>query len=111
MEDRDSEDSPLHPIVAAMKVKFLKYWEKVPLLTVLVDCLHPAYKKKFTVKILVAYKKNLKLNWRDEDPRVQKALDDMFAIYYERRNADQPPSTGGVRYEYKYTYVFNIYYL
>jgi hypothetical protein len=42
-------DSPLSPIIETMREKFLKYWDKVPLVIILVNCLHPSFKKKYTI--------------------------------------------------------------
>ena len=78
-------DNGLTPIVGAMKDKFLKYWERVPPVTIIANCLHPTYKKYYTVKMLRFYNNNLGLACGDEDPSVTKILEDMFNIYYNRR--------------------------
>ena len=101
MEDIETCDSPLEPIVAAMKEKFLKYWEEVPLVTIIANCLHPSFKKKFTVKMLQRYKHNLHLDHTMEEPRVNAALEEMFNLYNSRRNANQPSSSSrNVGYEF-----------
>jgi Domain of unknown function (DUF4413) len=53
-------DSPLSPIIEVMREKFLKYWDKVPLITIIVNYLHPSFKKKYTIRLLEQYKKKSK---------------------------------------------------
>jgi len=104
------QNSSLNPIVGAMKDKFLKYWEEVPLVTIIANCLHPAFKKRYTIKMLQRYKQNLNLDSTKEEARVNSALEDMFNLYNSRRT-DQPSSSHDVRYEYNYTCIINFYYL
>jgi Domain of unknown function (DUF4413) len=56
MENIESIDSSLSPIVEAMKEKFLKYWEEVPAVTIIANYFHPSFKKKYTVRLLQRYK-------------------------------------------------------
>jgi Domain of unknown function (DUF4413) len=51
MEDIESLDSSLSPVVEAMKEKFLKYWEEVPVMIIIANCLHPSLKKKIHRKV------------------------------------------------------------
>ena len=81
MENIESLDSSLSPIVEAMKEKFLKYWEEVPAVTIIANCLHPSFKKKYTVRLLQRYKQNLHLRTNEEDNRVNSLLEEMFNIY------------------------------
>jgi hypothetical protein len=46
MEDIESLNSSLSPIVEAIKEKFLKYWEEVPAMIIIVNYFHPSLKKK-----------------------------------------------------------------
>jgi Domain of unknown function (DUF4413) len=81
MEDAKNPDHSLVPILQAMKHKFLKYWEEVPAMTIIVSCLHPSFKKKYTVLMLQRYKNNLCLPYTEEEARVSSLLKDMFNIY------------------------------
>ena len=45
-------DSSLNPVIEAMTTKFLKYWEEVPAVMIIANCLHPEFKKKYTVRLL-----------------------------------------------------------
>jgi Domain of unknown function (DUF4413) len=56
MKDIESLDSSLSPVVEAMKEKFLKYWEEVPVMIIIANCHHPSFKKKYTVRFLQRYK-------------------------------------------------------
>jgi hypothetical protein len=42
MEDIESLDSSLF----SMKENFLKYWEEVPIVIIITNCIHPSFKKK-----------------------------------------------------------------
>jgi Domain of unknown function (DUF4413) len=46
MENIESLDCSLSPIVEAMKENFLKYWEEVPAVIIIANYLHPSFKKK-----------------------------------------------------------------
>jgi hypothetical protein len=59
-------DSPPSPIIDAMREKFLKHWDEVPLIIILVNCLHPSFKKNYTIRLLEQYKKNLNLPYIGE---------------------------------------------
>jgi hypothetical protein len=48
MKDIESLDSFLSPIVEIMKEKIFKYWEEVPVVTIISNCLHSSFKKKNT---------------------------------------------------------------
>jgi Domain of unknown function (DUF4413) len=67
MKNIESLDSSLSPIVEVMKENFLKYWEEVPAVTIITNCLHPSFKKKYTVRLLQRYKQNLHLRTNEED--------------------------------------------
>ena len=113
LEQAETYDKSLTPIVDAMKQKFLKYWEDVPLLAIIANCLNPAYKKFYTIKAVERYKQNLHLDSTGVDAYVNSKFEEMFNIYYSRMSANQTPSSSraGPRYEYKYTCIFNPYYL
>ena len=64
LEEAETQDESLTPIVDGMKTKFLKYWEDIPLLAIIASCLNPAYKKFYTIKMVEAYKENMHLNAR-----------------------------------------------
>jgi hypothetical protein len=66
-------DSPLSPIIEVMRDKFLKYWYEVPLVIILVNCLYPSFKKKYTIRLLELYKKNLNLllNFEKNDKKIK----------------------------------------
>ena len=101
MENIESLDSSLSPIVEAMKEKFLKYWEEVPAVTIIANYLHPSFKKKYTVRLLQRYKQNLHLRTNEEDNRVNSLLEEMFNIYNSRRNTNNPSTTDrNIRYEF-----------
>jgi hypothetical protein len=51
MKDIESLDSSLSPIVETTKEKFLKCWEELPAVTIIVNCLHPSFKKKIHCKV------------------------------------------------------------
>jgi hypothetical protein len=74
-------DSPLSPIIEAMREKFLKYWDEVPLITILVNCLHHSFKKNYTLRLLERYKKNLNLPYIRDEQHVTSALEEMFNLY------------------------------
>ena len=57
LEQAATHDCSLTPIVEAMKEKFLKYWEDVPLLAIIANCLNPAYKKYYMIKVVERYKR------------------------------------------------------
>jgi Domain of unknown function (DUF4413) len=82
-------DSPLSPIIEAMREKFLKYWDEVPLITIIVNYLHPSFKKKYTIKLLERYKNNLNLSHIGEEQRVTSALEEMFNLYNTQLYANQ----------------------
>jgi Domain of unknown function (DUF4413) len=84
MENAINLNSSLVPILQAMKDKFLKYWEEVPVVIIIASCLHPSFKKKYTVLILQRYKNNLHLPYIEEEARVSSLLEDMFNIYNSR---------------------------
>jgi Domain of unknown function (DUF4413) len=50
MENIESLNSSLSPIVEAMKEKILKYWGEVPAVTIIANYLHPSFKKKIHCK-------------------------------------------------------------
>ena len=89
----EESDSTLAPIVQAMKDKFLKYWEHIPPVTIIANCLHPTYKKFYAVKMLRIYNNNLGISDGQEEAFVTKTIEDMFNLYYTRRGAQQPAST------------------
>ena len=76
----------LLPIATAMKEKFLKYWEDVPLLTIAANCLHPTYKKRWTVKILHMYYRNLDITRTNVDQVVTIAIEGLYNAYNARRS-------------------------
>jgi Domain of unknown function (DUF4413) len=92
-------DSPLSPIIEAMREKFLKYWDEVPLVTILANCLHPSFKKKYTIRLLERYKKNLNLPHIGEEQRVTSALEEMFNLYNTQLHSNQTnhPSSSNPR--------------
>jgi hypothetical protein len=63
-------DLPLSPIIESMREKFLKYWDEVPLITIIANCFHHLFKKKYTIRLLERYKKNLNLPHIGEEQRV-----------------------------------------
>jgi Domain of unknown function (DUF4413) len=82
-------DSPLSLIIEAMRKKILKYWDKVPLITIIVNYLHPSIKKKYTIRLLERYKNNLNLPHIGEEQRVTSALEEIFNIYNTQLHANQ----------------------
>jgi 16S rRNA C1402 N4-methylase RsmH len=94
MEDIESLNSSLSPIVEAMKEKFLKYWEEVPAVIIIANYLYSSFKKKYTVNLLQRYKQKLRLHTNEEENRVNNLLEEMFNIYNYRQNANNPSSTG-----------------
>jgi Domain of unknown function (DUF4413) len=74
-------DLPPSPIIEAMREKFLKYWDELPLITIIVNYLHPSFKKKYTIRLLERYKKNLNLSHIGDEQRVASALEEMFNSY------------------------------
>jgi Domain of unknown function (DUF4413) len=62
LEQAETRDKSLTPIVDAMEQKFLKYWEDIPLLAIIASCLNPAYKKYYTIRMVQVYKDNLHLS-------------------------------------------------
>jgi Domain of unknown function (DUF4413) len=82
-------DSPLSPIIEAMREKFLKYWDEVSLITIIVNCLHPSFKKKYTIRLLERYKKIFNLPHIGEEQRVTFALKEMFNLYKTQLHANQ----------------------
>jgi Domain of unknown function (DUF4413) len=82
-------DSPPSPIIKAMREKFLKYWDEVSLIIFIVNCLHPSFKKKYTIRLLERYKKNLNLPHIGEEQRVTSALEEMFNLYNTKLHANQ----------------------
>jgi Domain of unknown function (DUF4413) len=82
-------DSPLSPIIEAMREKFLKYWDGVPLITIIANCLNPSFKKKYTIRLFERYKNNLNLPHIGEEQRVTSALEEIFNLYNTRHHANQ----------------------
>jgi hypothetical protein len=82
-------DSPLSPIIEAMREKFLKYWDEVPLITIIVNCLHSSFKKKYTIR----------LPHIGEEQHVTSALEKMFNLYNTQLHANQTnqPSSSNPR--------------
>jgi Domain of unknown function (DUF4413) len=87
-EDVDG-DLSLSSIIEAMREKFLKYWDEVPLITIIANYLHPSFKKKYTIKLLEQYKNNLNLSHIGEEQRVTSALEEMFNLYNTQLYANQ----------------------
>ena len=87
----------LVPIVNAMKEKFLKYWEHVPLITIIANVLHPTYKLHYTVKMLRKYKQYLGLDVGDEEPTIRQVLQQLVSAYTTRPNVEQPTSSSQTR--------------
>ena len=107
MDEAETANSTLAPIVVSMKEKFLKYWEDIPLLAIIASCLHPSYKKGFTIMILERYRRNLHLDPKDVKTQVESAFDEMFRLYNSLLNVEenQPSSSRAAtaaRYEYLY---------
>ena len=93
-----------------MTDKFLKYWEHVPPITIIANCLHPTYKKFYAVRMLQKYNSNLGITSGDEDAIVSKAVEDMFNVYFARREAQQPASTSHAgRYILKFFFLFGLF--
>ncbi|KAJ1696123.1 hypothetical protein LUZ63_004635 [Rhynchospora breviuscula] len=97
IRELEYRDETIAPIVDAMRTKFLKYWEEVPLVTIVANCLNPSLNKTWTVKMLQKYKRYLGLPSHNEEARVNFALETMFNIYNARRNSAQPPSSSTTR--------------
>jgi len=93
LEDAETQDESLTPIVEAMKTKFLKYWEDIPLLAIITSCLNPSYKMYYTIRMVEAYKKNMHLNAKGVEAYVQTKFDEMFNIYHSRMGDSQNPSS------------------
>ena len=93
MELAETHDKSLTPIVDAMKTKFLKYWEDIPLLAIIANCLNPSYKMYYTIRMVEAYKKNMHLNARGVEAYVNSKFDEMFNIYHSRMGDSQNPSS------------------
>ncbi|KAJ1703169.1 hypothetical protein LUZ63_002948 [Rhynchospora breviuscula] len=93
IRELENRDETLAPIVKAMTTKFLKYWDDVPLVTIIVNCLDPHWKVKYTVKMMQKYKENLGLQAHNEEGRVNYALETMFNLYNSRINVARPAST------------------
>jgi Domain of unknown function (DUF4413) len=82
-------DSPLSPIIEVVREKFLKYWDEIPLITIIANFLHPSFKKKYNIRLLERYKKNLNLSHIREEQRVTSALEEMFNLYNTQLHANQ----------------------
>jgi hypothetical protein len=82
-------DSPLAPIVEIMREKFLKYWEDVPLIIIIINYFHPSFKKKYTIRLFQRYKKFFNLSHLGEEQRVTSALEEMFKLYNAQIHANQ----------------------
>jgi hypothetical protein len=67
-------DSPLSPIIESMTEKFLKYWDEISLVTILANYLHHSFKKKYIIRLVERYKKNLNLSYTGKEQRVTSAL-------------------------------------
>ena len=80
----------LTPIIEAMREKFLKYWEEVPPVTILANCVHPALKKNNTILFLLRIKEFLGLPTQHVEYDVTTLWDAMFAHYNDKRNENQP---------------------
>jgi hypothetical protein len=93
LEQAEIHDKSLTPIVDAMKQKFLKYWEDVPLLAVIANCLNPAYKKYYTIKFIERYKDNLHLDKTGVEAYVDSKFNEMFNTYSSRMSGNQNPSS------------------
>jgi hypothetical protein len=96
-------DSPLSLIIEVMREKFLKCWDEAPLITILTNYLHPSFKKKYTIRLLERYKKNLNLPHIGEEQRVTSALEEIFNLYNTQLHANktnQPSSSNphNIRY-------------
>jgi hypothetical protein len=74
-------DSPLSPIIEAMREKFLKYWDKVPLITIIANCLQHSFKKKYTIKLFERYKKNLNFTTYRGGTTCDIHIGKMFNLY------------------------------
>ena len=113
LEQAETHDKSLTPIVDAMKQKFLKYWDDVTLLAIIASCLNPVYKKYYMIRMVEAYKENLHLDRIGVEAYVDSKFAEMFNLYNSRMGNNQNPSSSraAARYEYKYTCVFNLYYL
>jgi Domain of unknown function (DUF4413) len=92
MEDVHS-NSPLSRIIEAMREKFLKYYDEVPLVIILTNCLHPSFKKKYTITLLERYKKNLNVPHIGEEQPVTSAVEEMFNLYNTPTSCEPNKST------------------
>jgi Domain of unknown function (DUF4413) len=81
LEQTETQDKSLTPIVDAMKQKFLKYWEDISLLVIIANCLNPTYKNYYTIRMVQAYKENLHLSNTKVEAYVNLKFDEMFNIY------------------------------
>jgi hypothetical protein len=79
----------LSPIIKVMRDKFLKYWDEIPLITIIVNCLHSSFKKKYTIRLFERYKKKLNLPHIGEEQRVTSALEEMFNLYNIQLHANR----------------------
>jgi Domain of unknown function (DUF4413) len=98
LEQAETHDKSLTPIVDAMKQKFLKYWEDIPLLAIIAICLNPTYKNYYTIRMVQAYKDNLHkdnlhLSNTEVETYVNSKFDEMFNIYNSRMVDNQNPSS------------------
>jgi hypothetical protein len=55
----ESLESSLSPIVEAMKEKFLKFWEEVHVVIIIVNCLHPSFKGTNKIYIYTLMRKKI----------------------------------------------------
>ena len=94
-----------------MKDKFLKYWEEVPPVTIAANCLHPTYKKLYTVRMLRRYYRNLDITNTNIDQTVSQSIEGLFHAY-NQTNVQQPASTSQTpRYIFLFPIFFNSIYL
>jgi hypothetical protein len=93
MKDVKNLNPSLIPILQAIEENFLKYYEKVLALTIIITYLHMLFKKKYVVLILQRYNNNLRLLYTEEEARVTNLLDDIFNIYNFRWNINQVSSS------------------
>ena len=96
--DLESADPSLAPIVEAMREKFLKYWERVPPITLVAHVLHPTYKLHYTTRMLQIYHANLGLQTGEEEPTIRQLLQELVSTYSAQPNVDQPSSSQTRRY-------------
>jgi Domain of unknown function (DUF4413) len=93
LEQVETQDKSLTLIVDAMKQKFLKYWEDIPLVVIIASWLNPAYKKYYTIRMVQAYKNNLHLYNTEVEAYVNSQFDEMFNIYNSRMIDNQNMSS------------------